>query len=78
MIKLHTTNTHTKLEGIIFWPCNSKKEQVPTAGDADTFLKHDFWHFQLPYIKTNDIFWKPKTKLDKIGMFCNEIIKMSI
>ena len=42
--------------------------QKPAKVDV-TFLKPNFWHFCLFYVKTNDIFWNPETKPDKIGMF---------
>ena len=42
--------------------------QKPCKGN-DFFFKLDFWEVLSVYDKTNEIFWKTETQLDKVGMF---------
>ena len=55
VVKLHTNNTHTKFQNNIFvFGCAMVEK--PGKGDDVTVLKCTFWHFLLPYVKTNNIF----------------------
>ena len=53
VIKIHTNNMHTKFQSNIFvFGCAMAKKR---KSDDITFLKCNFWNFQLLYKKTNDI-----------------------
>ena len=44
-------------------------------GDDAALLVHDSWHFYLSFVKINDVFLNPDSKLDKIGITLEENFK---
>ena len=55
IIELYSNNQCTKFQANIFiFGC--AMAQKPCKGDDTTFLKRNFWHVLLWYVKTNDIF----------------------